>query len=223
MNALALASSLSKYSRKSCWPRTPRTQSSPISPSGQTAPVSGLTTRVWYPAVGLAHRAGRVVLALDLAVYAVGDGLGHAVRGQHLEAEGRLQLRHDQAEDADPQRVGGLVRQHQRRENKGDQRDVGDLPADRDVPEAADGPLGHEHDRGADAEDAPGRPALRVHVEERKVDQVDVVAGEVDVVGTDLDAQSALAWVWTTALGREVVPEVYMIPAGSIGSIGRPG
>ena len=36
-------------------------------------------------------------------------------------------------------------------------------------------------------------------------------------------AQMALAWVCTTALGREVVPEVYMIPTGSIGSAGRPG
>ena len=36
-------------------------------------------------------------------------------------------------------------------------------------------------------------------------------------------AQIALAWVCTTALGREVVPEVYMIPTGSIGSVGRPG
>ena len=36
-------------------------------------------------------------------------------------------------------------------------------------------------------------------------------------------AQIALAWVCTTALGRDVVPEVNMIPTGSIGSAGRPG
>ena len=35
-------------------------------------------------------------------------------------------------------------------------------------------------------------------------------------------AHTALAWVWTTALGRLVVPEVNMIPNGSIGSAGRP-
>ena len=34
------------------------------------------------------------------------------------------------------------------------------------------------------------------------------------------DAQTALACVWTTAFGREVVPEVNMMPAGSIGSAG---
>ena len=36
-------------------------------------------------------------------------------------------------------------------------------------------------------------------------------------------AQSALAWVWTTAFGREVVPEVNMTPTGSMGSEGRTG
>ena len=36
-------------------------------------------------------------------------------------------------------------------------------------------------------------------------------------------AQSAFAWVWTTALGREVVPDVNMMPAGAIGSAGRAG
>ncbi len=34
-------------------------------------------------------------------------------------------------------------------------------------------------------------------------------------------AQIALAWVWTTALGRLVVPDVNMMPNGSIGSMGR--
>jgi hypothetical protein len=32
---------------------------------------------------------------------------------------------------------------------------------------------------------------------------------------------SVLAWVWTTALGRDVVPEVNMTPTGSIGSGSR--
>src|SRR6202161_705619 len=36
-------------------------------------------------------------------------------------------------------------------------------------------------------------------------------------------AHSALAWVCTTALGREVVPEVNTMPAGAIGSGGRCG
>ena len=35
-------------------------------------------------------------------------------------------------------------------------------------------------------------------------------------------AQIALAWVWTTAFSRLVVPEVNMIPKGSIGSGSRP-
>ena len=34
-------------------------------------------------------------------------------------------------------------------------------------------------------------------------------------------AHTALAWVCTTAFGRLVVPEVNMIPKGSIGSAGR--
>ncbi len=41
--------------------------------------------------------------------------------------------------------------------------------------------------------------------------------------GPTRPAHRALACVWTTALGREVVPEVNMIPAGSIGSAGRSG
>src|SRR5665213_36224 len=36
-------------------------------------------------------------------------------------------------------------------------------------------------------------------------------------------AQMALAWVWTTALGLLVVPDVNMIPNGRSGSAGRPG
>ena len=36
-------------------------------------------------------------------------------------------------------------------------------------------------------------------------------------------AQSALAWVCTTAFGREVVPDVNMMPTGAIGSAGRSG
>ena len=35
-------------------------------------------------------------------------------------------------------------------------------------------------------------------------------------------AQIALAWVCTTALGRLVVPDVNMIPNGSMGSVARP-
>ena len=35
-------------------------------------------------------------------------------------------------------------------------------------------------------------------------------------------AQTALAWVWTTAFGLLVVPEVNMIPNGRSGSIARP-
>jgi len=34
--------------------------------------------------------------------------------------------------------------------------------------------------------------------------------------------QTALAWVWTTAFGRLVVPEVNMMPNGNIGSTARP-
>ena len=36
-------------------------------------------------------------------------------------------------------------------------------------------------------------------------------------------AQIALAWVWTTAFGRDVVPDVYMMPTGAIGSASRSG
>ena len=41
--------------------------------------------------------------------------------------------------------------------------------------------------------------------------------------GPTRDAQITLACVCTTAFGREVVPEVNMIPTGSIGSAGRSG
>ena len=41
--------------------------------------------------------------------------------------------------------------------------------------------------------------------------------------GATRPAHSALAWVCTTAFGREVVPDVKTIPAGSIGSAGRSG
>src|ERR1700722_4439696 len=43
------------------------------------------------------------------------------------------------------------------------------------------------------------------------------------LVGPTRAAHSALAWVCTTALGREVVPEVNTMPAGAIGSVGRCG
>src|SRR5690606_38586239 len=42
------------------------------------------------------------------------------------------------------------------------------------------------------------------------------------LVGFTLAAHRAFAWVCTTALGFEVVPEVNRMPAGSIGSAGRP-
>ncbi len=38
-----------------------------------------------------------------------------------------------------------------------------------------------------------------------------------------LAPQSALAWVQSTPLGREVVPEVYCTPTGAMGSAGRSG
>src|SRR5690606_10909747 len=41
--------------------------------------------------------------------------------------------------------------------------------------------------------------------------------------GPTRDDQITLAWVCTTAFGRDVVPEVNMIPTGSIGSAGRAG
>ena len=63
---LALASGLSKYSRKSCCPRTPRTQSSPISPSVHSAPGLGIDDGDLVAGGGVPHRARRVVLALDL-------------------------------------------------------------------------------------------------------------------------------------------------------------
>ena len=43
------------------------------------------------------------------------------------------------------------------------------------------------------------------------------------LVGPTLAAQRALAWVCTTAFGREVVPDVNMMPTGAIGSAGRSG
>ena len=60
-------------------------------------------------------------------------------------------------------------------------------------------------------------------MEEGQVDQVDAVPVHVDVDRALPAAQTAFAWVCTTAFGRDVVPDVYMIPTGAIGSASRFG
>ena len=77
----------------------------------------------------VAHRAlGQLVGGL--AVGGVDDGLGHAVRGVHVDAEHLVEHRHDEPEHADAQRVFvGLVGLHQRGDHERHQRDVRDLVA----------------------------------------------------------------------------------------------
>ena len=102
------------------------------------------------------------------------------------------------------------------------QRDVGDVVLDDRRPEAALRPLRHEHRGRADAEhgaEATSSARSRGRTAGR--------SGSVSSVprsmlrGPMRLAQTALACVCTTALGRLVVPDVNMIPNGSIGSAGR--
>ena len=82
-------------------------------------------------------------------------------------------------------RLCGLVGLHQRGDDERHQRDVRDVVAHHDVPEATRRPLRHEHRGRADAEHGEHRPALRVDVEQRQVDQVAVVGAQVDVARAD--------------------------------------